>query len=81
MCTGTNVFNLIHVLYLGRFFGADTRQHLIFELANQGDLFNELRASDFQMPFAERILGLGLIWTVSPFSYMFQALSPPYHTP
>ena len=62
---------------LGRFFGADTRQHLIFELANQGDLFDELRASDFQMPFAERILGLGLIWTVSPFSYMFQALSRP----
>ena len=52
---------------LGRFFGADTRQHLIFELANQGDLFDELRASDFQMPFAERILGLGLILTVLPF--------------
>ena len=45
------------------------RQNLVFELANQGDLFDELRSSDFQMPFPERKknkLDLGLLLTNSP---------------
>ena len=29
--------------------GADARQYLVFELADQGDLFDVLRASNFQM--------------------------------